>query len=416
MSFLKRLSKLGIGLFYLLILLEGLYMTSVFAIYLFSISTPIQSVLEKSPATSWLTDFYLSHFIDWNTGLDAASLKTDQVYGHHFSPFRLNVYDNRNYFWFIGFLLFFAGAVPVYYSKITRRHAVSGGVYRFVRHPQYLGFAIVGIPFLVIWPRFIVLVAYVSMLCFYYLLARREEKLCLKEFGEPYRDYLEKTPSMFLPGDWIIFRILQNLFSKIAPNAPLRVSLLTLLYILILGATITAAYALKHHTVLLLPHILHGDTLAIALKNSDRMRIADLLTLAKKDVRVTQKIAQARAEGLNTFLVYLLPADPSGVHFFKDHFSNTRSKEEWTGRRTPAYDVEPGIESIPRDELRMLLFWGTSTPVAQTAQGLLDRYMRPQPLLILGIDLRSRKTVGVVELRELEESLDPYRGSRMPLF
>jgi hypothetical protein len=65
---LKALAKPGIALFYLLILLEGVYMTSFFATYLFSTYVPIQTLAEKSPAFSWLTDFYLSHFIDWTGG------------------------------------------------------------------------------------------------------------------------------------------------------------------------------------------------------------------------------------------------------------------------------------------------------------------------------------------------------------
>jgi len=56
-----------------------------------------------------LTDFYLSHFINWSSGGNAAL--TDQP-ALPFNPFRLNIYEKRNYFWFIGFFVFFSGAVP----------------------------------------------------------------------------------------------------------------------------------------------------------------------------------------------------------------------------------------------------------------------------------------------------------------
>jgi hypothetical protein len=59
-KYLKALSKPGLVLFYLLILLEGVYMTSFFAVYLFSTYAPVQSLLEKSSALSCLTDFFSS--------------------------------------------------------------------------------------------------------------------------------------------------------------------------------------------------------------------------------------------------------------------------------------------------------------------------------------------------------------------
>jgi len=71
-KYLKALLKPGVFLFYLLILLEGVYMTSFFAVYLFSTYVPIQSLLEKSSVFSWLTDFYLPHFINWSGGGNAA--------------------------------------------------------------------------------------------------------------------------------------------------------------------------------------------------------------------------------------------------------------------------------------------------------------------------------------------------------
>ena len=49
-KYLTSILKPGLFLVYLLILLEGIYMTSFFAVYLFSTYVPIQSLLEQSPA------------------------------------------------------------------------------------------------------------------------------------------------------------------------------------------------------------------------------------------------------------------------------------------------------------------------------------------------------------------------------
>jgi Phospholipid methyltransferase len=224
------------------------------------------SLLEKSPVFSWLTDFYLSHFINWSGGGNAAL--TELPHAVPFNPFRLNIFDKRKYFWFIGFFLFFSGVVPIYYGKITRRPAVSGGIYRFIRHPQYLGFAILGIPFLVIWPRFILLIAYVSMLFSYYLLARHEEKLCLEKFGRSFQAYLDRTPAMFIPGDrWMVHK-LEAAYRTISANGKFRSPVLAAVYLLICVATVSVAYGLKHLTVRLLSQVFTGDSLAIAIQNA----------------------------------------------------------------------------------------------------------------------------------------------------
>src|ERR1700676_4515819 len=75
----------------LLIFLEGLYMTSFFAFYLFSMYTPLQSLFERFAITQWMTDFYLSHFIDWSP---AASAVQPGLHPRMFNPFHLNIYRN----------------------------------------------------------------------------------------------------------------------------------------------------------------------------------------------------------------------------------------------------------------------------------------------------------------------------------
>lgn len=51
---------------------------------------------------------------------------------------------------------------------------------------------------LLLWPRFLVLIGYLTMLFLYAVLARWEETQCLAQYGESYRRYLERT-GRFLP-------------------------------------------------------------------------------------------------------------------------------------------------------------------------------------------------------------------------
>src|SRR5271165_4131145 len=94
-GFLEKLWKPAIAVFYVLIMLEGLWMVSAFGIYLYSVFGPAQGFLEKSPLTRWLTGFFLSHFVDWSSAQCGAATSAEA-----FNPFRLNTYAQRNYIWF----------------------------------------------------------------------------------------------------------------------------------------------------------------------------------------------------------------------------------------------------------------------------------------------------------------------------
>ena len=164
--------------------------------------------------------------------------------------------------------------------------------------------------------------AYVTMLFSYYLLARREEKLCVERFGPSFQKYLDSTPSMFVPGDrWLVNR-LQRIYRVISANGKLRIPVLALVYLLIAVATVDTAYALKHRAVSLLPQSSEENSLAIAIRNADRGRLAELVAAAEADPRVGGSVAESRAQGFGFLLMYLVPSDYSGMHFLLDHLGS----------------------------------------------------------------------------------------------
>ena len=73
------------------------------------------------------------------------------------------------------------------------------GLYHFVRHPQYAGFFLVIIGFLIQWPTLPTLVLFPILIATYYRLARREEAELERRFGERYAAYRAGTP-MLAPG------------------------------------------------------------------------------------------------------------------------------------------------------------------------------------------------------------------------
>lgn len=68
--------------------------------------------------------------------------------------------------------------------------------YSKIRHPQYLFLAISGFGLMLYWPRFIILVLYITMLFVYYLLARNEEWRMKGEQPEAYERYMARTPGV----------------------------------------------------------------------------------------------------------------------------------------------------------------------------------------------------------------------------
>lgn len=104
---------------------------------------------------------------------------------------------------FIGIGLFIQGWRELYRARQENR-MVTDGLYALVRHPQYSGLFI-GLfgEGVVHWPTVFSITVFPVIVVAYVLLARREEKRVLEEFGDEYRLYRERVP-MFFPraGQW----------------------------------------------------------------------------------------------------------------------------------------------------------------------------------------------------------------------
>lgn len=98
----------------------------------------------------------------------------------------------------LGVLLIIVGWREVYRAHKEGRLA-TGGLYAFMRHPQYTGIFIVLFGEGVIhWPTIFSLAVIPMIVIAYVLLARREERQMLEEHGKAYREYRSRVP-MFLP-------------------------------------------------------------------------------------------------------------------------------------------------------------------------------------------------------------------------
>lgn len=76
----------------------------------------------------------------------------------------------------------------------ARGALVTHGLYRHVRHPQYVGFVLVMVGFLIQWPTLITLLMFPVLLAAYVRLAASEDGFLERTHGDAFRVYRESVP------------------------------------------------------------------------------------------------------------------------------------------------------------------------------------------------------------------------------
>jgi protein-S-isoprenylcysteine O-methyltransferase Ste14 len=265
---------------YCLIGVEIIIMISPFALYFYSVYAPILQFLSSSSYLSWTTEFFLPHMVFSN------------------NPFIVGI----SYFQVllvIGLLLFFSAAIPLYYGRFSKKGVVLFSFYAKIRHPQYLFLAISGFGLLLYWPRFIILVMYVTMLFVYYFLARNEEWRMKHEVPGMYEKYMKNTP-MFIPGE-PGGKIYKVLFGWIQP---MWLGLFVT-YCLTLLLSISLAMGLRSYTVNSLQKVSIDGTTFLPVFPRPADEIKDLYHA----VASSPEFQEIAAKEEQTNLVYIFPGD-----------------------------------------------------------------------------------------------------------
>lgn len=291
---LRKIGPAALILFYLAFAFEVIIMITPFTVYFYSLYAPILNRLEGNPWTSWLTAFFLPHI-----SYTGDRLLTALAY---LGPILVG----------LGLAIFFVCAFQVYSAKLLKRGVVTKGLYAWIRHPQYLGLGIAGLGLLLYWPRFIILVFYLTMLFVYYLLARNEEWRMERKFGESYRNYNARI-AMFLPGEPG-----GEIFAWLTGKSKRKGWALASFYFLILIAGVGLGFGLRSYARTRIPTVSENGILAVSLSPLGQNDVRRLLRASLESSEAKRLIGKYHKGSEHTLVAYILPQDYMMQHLIAD--------------------------------------------------------------------------------------------------
>lgn len=376
---LKSKKALGALLaFYLIIGFEFFYMASPFGVYFYSLYGPGLNFLNNNPTFSWLSSLFLPHIVAETT---STLLNLRNVIGGILT--------------LGGFLGFCIGAAQVYYKKVTRKEAVTGGLYKWIRHPQYVSLIVCGLGLLLLWPRYLVLLSFTAMIFVYYFLAKFEEGECEQKYGKSYLDYQLKT-YRFLPFRWPL-----SLKQSILPKSGFqRVLAVLTLYSMVSAAALALAVGLKTWSLFSLYGVYTEEAANISLTKADPEALKETIEMVLSHPVVKSRIEVVQDIGKSKFINYILP-------------------EQWYVSEIPMNPV-PGALGGPhhsrnfdRNKLR-IVFTRAELREEGEARGreILQKAFRTEPVLEVLVDVSQKRVTGFLEPPISRK----YAGIPLPLF
>jgi len=367
-----------VGAFYLIIGFEFFYMASPFAAYFYSVYGPGLRYFSENPVLAWLSRLFLPHIVAESQSF---------------------LLDLRNSIGgilaFMGFLGFCLGAGQVYYRKLAKKSAATGGLYTIVRHPQYACLILCGFGLLLLWPRYIVLLSFTVMIFVYYFLAKHEEGECESKFGEPYREYKARTP-MFLP----LPRSLWPEWTFVRAGGMLRYPTILLVFGIVSVTAVFAANGLKVWSVKKLYGLYtHNEAfVSIAKAETEALKHIVGITLENPDVR--KRIEAGRQKVNDKFIHYILPA-------------------QWYVSELPMNQIEGAVGGHHHPKgydrtLQRIVFTRAELGTDREAVGrdILLQAVRNEPLFEVVVDLAQNQVVGIKDPPNKRK----YAGIPLPLY
>lgn len=368
MRFSTRAGRLGALAILGVAAAEVLIMISPFAGFFYASLqfAPLLGSLSRSPWTAWLDGFFLNHavvttslLLEWQRKIGVALMA-------------------------LGLVGFVVSAFQVYANKIGKRGVATGLLYRFVRHPQYLCLGIAGWGLLTMWPRFLLLGIWVTMLFLYAGLARVEERRMEERFGDDYRR-LADTRGAFLPGS-PVQRLFEGTFGKLRP----RVLAWASAYLFCLALAFSLGFALRTYTrasiaILVQPQ---DQTVVVSAwpKPEDWMEKVFQAALGHEEVR--QRLQEAQGDGPVVATILPPKYGMKGMYYTLPPYEGQSAQNGG-----PLMGVDPDTVKEPVE----VVFSRGEKPYREglALEDALDVDVRLTPLVVVSVDPASGEITGV---------------------
>lgn len=327
---------------------------------------PLLGYLSNSPSTAWLDGFFLNHAVVTTSLL----LEWQRTVGVVLFA--------------LGLVGFFLSAFQVYGNKIGKRGVATGLLYRFVRHPQYLCLGIAGWGLLTMWPRFLLLGIWVTMLFLYAGLARVEEGRMEERFGDEYRRFAD-TRGALLPGS-PVHRLFEGTFGKVRP----RVLAWASAYLFCLALAFSLGFALRAYartsTAILVQPQHQTVVMSAWPKPVDWMEKVFQAALGDEEVR--QRLQEL--QGDRPVVATILPPKygMKGMYYARLRTEGTRVQNGG-----PLMGVDPDTVNEPVE----VVFSRAQKPYQEglAVEDVLDVDVRLTPLLVVNVNPASGEITGV---------------------
>jgi protein-S-isoprenylcysteine O-methyltransferase Ste14 len=381
----KKASKVLAWSTYVLILFEMLYMSTPFAVFFYSVYRFPLQLLNQNDASAWLVQNVLPHFAKTGSGLINTLLYVSwPLMG-------------------LGLLIFLVGFIQIYGSKLMKKGAVQGGLYRLIRHPQYTGLAIFGLGMSMFWSRMIVILMYVTMLFVYYFLARTEEKECLEKYGDNYQIYFEQT-GRFLPKFGSNKQRTKNDFWP--ENATKRVLAFFVLYFLLIASVSGLGLLLRTYTLSQISTISEKNIAAISLYPMAAPRMTEIVSIARNDIKVTKALKPYSGTDAKKLIIYIIPSQWHVPELAMETKINAERREHGFN---PTSHGNP--ENFNRNLYKVLISKAIVDPRAQGKE-ILFKAKAQKPILIVNVDAGIKKVTGI----DIPPEEGKYADIPVPLF
>jgi len=201
-------------------------------------------------------------------------------------------------FFLAGSAVFLVCAMQIYLGKLLKWRVATRGLYRCIRHPQYLALAVAGLGLAILWPRFLTLILWSIMLFLYFLLAKDEERRMINLYGDEYAQYLART-GMFLP----------RFYKKPLTVKPLRIGAALLLLIALIGGTALIGFGLRSYTIAHLPITQIDGIDVITIMQDDIASAKAIMPMIQNDPGVAERLRSMRQEKGTRILAYFIPTE-----------------------------------------------------------------------------------------------------------